>query len=212
MEKIDMAKKDRAKIDVEMATELSDGDIADLCDAAETAILDGGGFGWLKPPPRARLERYWRGVLLVPERELVVGRLDGRIAGSAQLVLSPRNNEAQARIATITSHFVAPWARGLGIARGMTDACERAARRNGVQFINLDVRETQEAAIQLYEALDYERWGTNPNYAVVDGHVIAGHYYTKRLGRRVRWAASHKVDSRVSGDPNSQNPKDGKTS
>lgn len=201
-----------AKIDVELATELTDSDIADLCDAAETAILDGGGFGWLKLPPRARLERYWRGVLLVPERHLVVGRLDGRIAGSAQLVLPPRNNEAQARIATITSHFVAPWARAVGIARGMTGVCERAARRHAVQFINLDVRETQEAAIQLYESLGYERWGTNPNYAVVDGHVIAGHYYTKRLGRRARGAAAQRVDSRVSGNPNSQNSKDGKTS
>ncbi len=47
---------------------------------------------------RARdvMETYWRGVLLVPERTLFVGRLDGVIAGSAQLVRPPRNNEAQA--------------------------------------------------------------------------------------------------------------------
>ena len=48
-------------------------------------IIEGGGFGWLKPPPRQVLENYWKGVLLVPERRLVVGRLDGIIAGSAQL-------------------------------------------------------------------------------------------------------------------------------
>ena len=35
-------------------------------------------------------------MLLVPERRLVVGRLDGIIAGSAQLSRAPRNNEAQA--------------------------------------------------------------------------------------------------------------------
>jgi ribosomal protein S18 acetylase RimI-like enzyme len=174
------------KIEIQLANELSDGDIGDLCDAAETAILDGGGFGWLKPPPRALLERYWRGVLLVPERILVVGRLDDRIAGLAQLVLPPRNNEAQARIATITSNFVAPWARGIGMARGITAACERAARQHKMRFINLDVRETQEAAIQLYESLGYERWGTNPNYAIVKGRVVTGHYYTKALGRRAR--------------------------
>ncbi|HEY0522522.1 MAG TPA: hypothetical protein VGD08_03970, partial [Stellaceae bacterium] len=34
-------------------------DLADLCDATEAAILDGGGFGWLKPPPRPLLEAYW---------------------------------------------------------------------------------------------------------------------------------------------------------
>jgi ribosomal protein S18 acetylase RimI-like enzyme len=179
-----------ANIEIEQANELSDGDIADLCDAAETAILDGGGFGWLKPPPRAVLERYWRGVLLVPERLLMVGRLDGRIAGQAQLVLPPKNNEAQAKIATITGNFVAPWARGMGMARGLTAACERSARRHRMRFINLDLRETQEAAIQLYESMGYARWGTNPHYAVVNGKTIAGYYYTKALARSARKATA----------------------
>ena len=104
-----------SSLSVEQAYELSDSDIADLCDAAESAILDGGGFGWLKPPPRDLLERYWRGVLLVPERELFVARYEGHAVGSAQLVRPPRNNEAQNSIATITTNFVAPWARGHGL-------------------------------------------------------------------------------------------------
>ena len=166
---------------VNRAYELSDAEVADLCDASESAILDGGGFGWLKPPPRALLERYWRGVLLVPERELFVGIFDGRIVGSAQLVRAPKNNEAHHRIATITTNFIAPWARGHGLARELTMACERAAKRHGVRFINLDVRETQQAAIQLYESFGYECWGTNPNYAGVDGKTIGGLYYTKDL-------------------------------
>ena len=149
-------------------------DLDDLCDAAETAILDGGGFGWLKPPPRNLMERFWKGVLLVPERELWVGRLDGRIAGSAQLVSPPRNNEVQARIAVITMNFVAPWARRRGIGRELLQAAERSAHRRGFWFINLDVRETQTAAIALCESLGYHHWGTNPNYAVVDGRVRPG--------------------------------------
>ena len=144
-------------VSVEQVEELSDADLAELCDAAEVAILDGGGFGWLSPPPREAMERFWRGVMVVPERHLFVGRLDGRLGGSAQLIQAPRNNEAQSAIATITSNFVAPWARGHGMARDLTEACEEAARANGVRFINLDVRETQEAAIQLYESLGYER-------------------------------------------------------
>ena len=172
-------------VTVEQPPELGPADLSDLSDAAETAILDGGGFGWLLPPPREVMDRYWRGVLLIPERILFVGRLDGRIGGSAQLVLPPRNNEAQSRIATITTNFVAPWARGFGMARELTLACEEAARGLDMRFINLDVRETQLAAIQLYESLGYECWGTNPNYAMVDGEVIAGRYYTKALrGRR----------------------------
>ncbi len=39
--------------------DLSDLDLADLCDATEAAIIDGGGFGWLTPPSRHVLERYW---------------------------------------------------------------------------------------------------------------------------------------------------------
>jgi len=171
-------------ITIERPAELGPADVSDLCEAAETAILDGGGFGWLTPPPRDVMERYWRGVLLIEERILFVGRMDGRIAGSSQLVRPPRNNEAQARIATITTNFVAPWARGFGMARELTLACEEAARDLDLRFINLDVRETQQAAIQLYESLGYECWGTNPNYAMVNGRVVAGRYYTKALRRR----------------------------
>ena len=39
------------KTAIEPLEEVSDDDLEDLCDAAESAILDGGGFGWLKPPP-----------------------------------------------------------------------------------------------------------------------------------------------------------------
>jgi len=169
------------RVTVERLEAFEGSDLADLCDAAEMAILDGGGFGWLKPPPRELMERYWRGVLLVPERELFVGRLDGTVGGSAQLVRPPRNNEAQARTATITTNFVAPWARGHGMARDLTLAVEKEARRHSIWFLNLDVRATQEAAIELYETMGYDRWGTNPNYAVVAGKVIAGHCYTKQL-------------------------------
>ncbi len=168
-------------VTVEQLESFEGSDLADLCDATETAILDGGGFGWLKPPPRDVLERYWQGVLLVPERELFAGRLDGTIGGSAQLVRPPRNNEAQGFAATITTNFVAPWARGHGMAKMLTEAVERGARSHGVRVLRLDVRETQDAAIQLYESLGYERWGTDPSYAKVRGKIIAGYYYSKQL-------------------------------
>jgi len=170
-------------VTVEHLEKLESADLADLCDATETAILDGGGFGWLAPPPREVLERYWQGVLLVPERELFVGRLDGTIAGSAELVRPARNNEAQAHAAQITTNFVAPWARGHGMARAITLAVEAAARAGGFHLLRLDVRATQEAAIRLYESLGYRRWGESQDYAMVKGEIIAGLYYSKRLRR-----------------------------
>src|SRR5581483_1461535 len=72
------------KVWVEHLTQYSRTDLDDLCEATESAIVEGGGFGWLKPPPRRILENYWRGVLLIPERRLVVGRLGAALARAAQ--------------------------------------------------------------------------------------------------------------------------------
>jgi ribosomal protein S18 acetylase RimI-like enzyme len=120
-------------------------------------------------------------MLLVPERRLVVGRLDGVIAGSVQLSRAPRNNEAQAFAGTLSSAFVAPWARGRGIARAIVAEAERLARDLGLVVLNLDLRDTQRAAIGLYESLGYQRWGTHPCYAQVEGRIVLGHYYYKRV-------------------------------
>jgi ribosomal protein S18 acetylase RimI-like enzyme len=169
------------RITVERLTQYAGTDLDDLCEATESAIVEGGGFGWLKVPPRQVLENYWKGVLLVPERRVVVGRLDGVIAGSVMLSRAPRNNEAQAFAGTITGLFVAPWARSRGIARGVVGELERQARELGLVVLNLDLRDTQRAAIGLYESLGYRRWGTHPCYAQVEGRVVPGHYYYKRI-------------------------------
>jgi ribosomal protein S18 acetylase RimI-like enzyme len=166
---------------VEKVERMKSGDLGDLCDATVLAIGAEGGFGWVVPPTREVLERYWKGVLIVPERTLLVGRLDGVIGGSAQLVRAPRNNEAQARAIQLTTAFMAPWARGHGLARMLWRAAEDEARSLGAEVINLDVRETQEAAIQLCETLGYTCWGTHPHYAKVDGKTVAGRYYYKQL-------------------------------
>ena len=166
---------------VERAAALPDDDLQALCEAADAAIIEGGGFGWVNPPGRQALESYFRGVLLMPERLLFIARLDGIIVGSAQLVRPPRNNEAQAFAANLMHSFVAPYARGHGLARLMTRRVEDAARALGVQILNLDVRETQSPAIKMYEGLGYDRWGEHPAYARVDGKVIRGLFYMKRL-------------------------------
>ena len=152
---------------VERGQEFTDEDLHALCESADAAIIDGGGFGWVSPPGRMALERYFRGLLLVPERELFLARLDGTIVGSAQLVRPPRNNEAQAFAATLMHSFIAPYARGYGLARLLTQRVEEGARALGYHVLNLDVRETQEAAIALYESLGYIRWGAHPAYARV---------------------------------------------
>ncbi len=166
---------------VDRASELTEEDLAALCEATNAAILDGGGFGWINPQGRVSLESYFKGVLLVPERELFIVRLDGLIVGSVQLVRPPRNNEAQAFAAHLQHSFIAPYARGHGLARMMTLRVEESARALGYHVLNLDVRETQEAAIALYESMGYIRWGVHPVYARAGGRTVRGIHYYKVL-------------------------------
>jgi ribosomal protein S18 acetylase RimI-like enzyme len=166
---------------VEIATTLAEHDLADLCEATNAAISEGGGFGWVLPQDRAVLARHFRGVLLVPDRTLFLARLDGVVVGSAQLVRPPRNNEAQAFAAALTHAYIAPYARGFGLARLLVARVEEYAAAQGFRVLNLDVRETQKSAIALFESLGYVRWGTHPAYARVDGRTVAGHFYHKLL-------------------------------
>lgn len=164
---------------VDHVTELTPGELQDLCDATDAAIEAGGGFGWIKLPAREILERYWKGVLAMPARMLFVARLDGVICGTAQLITPPRNNEAQSFAVTLTTNFVAPWARGHGLARMLVEEVERKALAEGYAVINLDVRETLDAAIKLYESMNYIHFGTHPYYARVNDQIIKGRHYYK---------------------------------
>ena len=161
--------------------DLSVADLNDLCDATDAAIEAGGGFGWVELPARDILERYWQGAIIMPLRDVFVARLDGVICGTVQMVHPPKHNEAQSHAVHLTGHFVAPWARGHGLAKMLVSRVEQQARHDGYNVVNLDVRETQEAAIALYESMGYEHYATHPAYAYVDGHYVAGRFYMKIL-------------------------------
>jgi ribosomal protein S18 acetylase RimI-like enzyme len=151
----------------------------DLCDAADAAIVGGGGFGWIEKPHRETMERYWSGVLAMPARILLVAKLDGVICGTCQLLKPPLNNEAQKHIVTLTTNFVAPWARGHGLAKMLVEKAEEVARQEGFAVINLEVRETMARAIEIYEAGGYVRFGMHPYSVRVDGQNLKGYFYYK---------------------------------
>ena len=171
---------------VTISAELVDGfsnesDIQALAEAVTAAVLDGGGFGWVKPPTATAVEQYYRGVPLVPEQELIVGRMDGVIYGAAQLQKPSRNNEAQAFAVQLMHHFVAPYARGYGLGRLLLRKAEERARSLGFHNINLDVRSSQMEACSLYRADGFLEWGTHPAYARIKGQIISGHFFYKAL-------------------------------
>jgi ribosomal protein S18 acetylase RimI-like enzyme len=170
-----------ARIGIEIADRLSPADLNDLCDATDAAIEAGGGFGWVKTPSRDILERYWRGVLAVPERHLLLARADGVVCGATQLVEPSRNNEALSFSVSMVATFIAPYARNMGVGRRLAETAEQLAIEMGYKVIQLDVRETQDAAIGLYESMGYKRWGANPAYAMVGNRMITGYYYSKNI-------------------------------
>ena len=171
----------RFNVKAELCKSLSKIDLQELCDATEEAILAGGGFGWISPPSLKTLQNYWKGVLLIPERILIIGKLDNVVAGSAQLIKPAKNNEAQSHSCTLSTFFFAPWARGFGLTKTVFEKAELKAKQDGFKIINLEVRETQLRAIQLYEQAGYVRFGINPKSVSIDGKYIAGYYYYKEL-------------------------------
>ena len=72
----------KINISVDLLSSINKVDLADICNITEQAIKAGGGFGWLKVPPRDILNKYWKGIILVKNRKLIVGRLNNGIAGT----------------------------------------------------------------------------------------------------------------------------------
>ena len=173
--------KEKISISVDTISELSDVDLADLCNITEQAIQAGGGFGWLRVPTREILNQYWQKIIDDHLNNLIVGRLNGVIAGTLQLSYEAPNIESRKNIAQIKRHFVAPWARGYGLAKSMIDFSEQKAKEENIKSIQLAVRETQDAAIQLFTNKNYKVWGENPFYAFINGSFIKGIYFYKNL-------------------------------
>lgn len=166
---------------VEKLTEFRHADLAELVQATEDAIRDGIGFNWVIPPGKDVLESYYKGVLLVSQRVLFAARLDGTLVGSVQLVKPGANKETTSFSAQLEGHFIAPWARGHGLAKQLVEAAEREARSQGFSLLKLSVRKTQEAAMQLYEDMGYKFWGELPYYEIVNAQMVAGKFYYKNL-------------------------------
>ena len=173
--------KEKINISVDTLTKLSEVDLADLCNITEQAISAGGGFGWLRVPTREVLNQYWQKITDDHLNNLIVGRLNGVIAGTLQLSYESPNIESRKNIAQIKRQFVAPWARGYGLAKSMIDFSEQKAKEENIKSIQLSVRETQDAAIKLFSGKDYEVWGENPYYAFINGSFIKGIYFYKNL-------------------------------
>jgi ribosomal-protein-alanine N-acetyltransferase len=105
---------------------------------------------------RRALARHLRS----PAAALLVAVADSGPVVAYALLLFRRN----ASVARLYSVAVDPAARGLGLARRLIEAAEAAARRRGASALTLEVRIDNAAAIQLYEALGYDRFARRSAY------------------------------------------------
>lgn len=174
-----------AKIEVCKVDALNAMELSDLADATIATMNETLGFNVgssnINPIERSKISFYWEGVILVPERLLFVAKLDGVIAGSAQLVLPSPSNQISSFSATIDNHFIAPWARGHGLSNLLLEHAEAEAKKHGISILKLSVRETRDAAIKVFEKRGFVLWGTLPKYELDQGRVVAGKFYYKEL-------------------------------
>ena len=96
--------------------------------------------------------------LAQPHVHLLVAREDGRALGCGAFVLG---DEGQAEMKRV---FVAPAARGKGVARAIMAALERDAAGRGVTRMQLETGIKQPEAIALYRKLGYAERGPFGNY------------------------------------------------
>lgn len=102
------------------------------------------------------------------ETNLVLGGFlpDGTLAGTASLATSTAAK--QRHKAMLQGMFVAPAARGTGMAAALVEAVLAAAPPH-VEEVRLSVMTTNEAAIRLYTRLGFTRFAIEPRALKIDG-------------------------------------------
>ncbi|MFI6758599.1 GNAT family N-acetyltransferase [Micromonospora sp. NPDC050417] len=139
--------------------------LAELADVLRSCVEGGASVGFLTPFTPAEAHRYWqdvRDLLGAGGRVLLVARRDGRVVGTAQLVLAtPANGAHRAEVCKVLVH---PDARRGGVGRALMDAIDTEARRHGRSLLLLDTVRGS-AGERLYRAVGYQVSGVIPGYA-----------------------------------------------
>lgn len=161
---------------------LSPDDMDALLEATTAAILDGGTFGWLHPPKRQDFERFFNGILLIPERDLFIVRdQDNVICGAGLLAHPTSRSELYSPKACISSVFIAPYARRQGYGRTLIQTMLNRAKKCGAKVINGEVREDQQSAVSVMTKLGFIHWGVHPYYTRIEGQTVRGLFFSKLL-------------------------------
>jgi len=174
-----------SKVSVELLKKLSTADLVTLCEVAEMIMRDTYGFriGHKKwhPPMNRDLEEYFTGVMLIQERELVVGRLGKGIVGSLQLLFPHKLNESSNFVVSIYDLFVGHAARNSGVAEAMVRFAEDYSKKQNYKLMKLSVSSNCTEAISLFEKLGYKKWGVLDKHKIIGNEMVSGYFYCKDL-------------------------------
>ena len=136
-----------------------------LIDLLVDSVEQGGAVNFVWPMTRAKAENWWEGALASHargERFIFVAEKDGRIVGTAQLILAPQENQAfRADLAKMLVHSSV---RRQGFGAALIRAAEDTARRMGRTLLTLDTR-AGEAGERLYARMGWTKFGEVPDYA-----------------------------------------------
>lgn len=158
--------------------------IDELADVLLDCVQGGASVGFMASLPRERAEAFWQRIadgVSRGERVLLVAEdAQGRIAGTAQLVVAmPDNQPHRADVAKMLVHRRA---RRQGLAEQLLRAVDGHARAAGKTVLVLDTV-TGGDAERLYARCGWQRVGSIPNYALMpDGAPCATTVFHKQLG------------------------------
>jgi GNAT superfamily N-acetyltransferase len=140
--------------------------IGELAEVLVDCVEGGASVSFMPPFARADAEEFFRNVIRgveAGERILLAGYLDGKLAGTVQVVTAtPPNQPHRADVAKL---LVLRSARGRGLAAALMNRAEECAREAGKTLLVLDTCEGS-AAERLYKSLGWIKAGVIPKYAL----------------------------------------------
>jgi ribosomal protein S18 acetylase RimI-like enzyme len=136
-----------------------------LAEILHACVQEGASVGFVLPYDVDEARSFWRDKiapsLAAAKRVVLIARLGGAIAGTAQLDLDTMPN--QRHRGEVSKLLVDPRARRAGVGRALMREIERRAVEAGRWLLTLDT--AGDAAEALYRSLGYELAGTIPLYA-----------------------------------------------
>jgi GNAT superfamily N-acetyltransferase len=154
--------------------------VAQLAEVLIACVADGASVGWVATPGPRDAAAWWAGFLADTHTRTWVARdADGRIAGTASLVLAGQENGRHR--AEVVKVLVHPRARRRGLARVLLGAVEDGARGEGRSLLVLDTNEGSDAE-RVYARSGYERVGAIPDFSrQTTGELHPTVLYVRRL-------------------------------